>query len=92
MNEAKSLTVLSETTTIRELLLAHPRALRILIDRGVPATCASGTIRDAARKSGLPASILLAELQSSIDLEPHEHASGGLSEPSKGLEHQNQAD
>ncbi len=54
--------VLSETATIKDLLLCHPDALPVLLDRRVPVSCANGTIAEAARACGLAPKVLLADL------------------------------
>ncbi len=54
-----------ETTSLRELLRRHPRAIRVLIDRDVPISCAGGSIGDAARACGVAPETLLAELLAS---------------------------
>lgn len=57
---------IGETTIVKELLLAHPEALRVLLDRQVPVTCANGTVADAARASGLSAAVLVTEIWAAI--------------------------
>lgn len=58
--------LIQETSTIKELLLAYPKALRVLVDRQVPVSCAAGTVADAALACGLIPSALVAELQTVI--------------------------
>ncbi|MDO8690375.1 MAG: hypothetical protein Q7R39_10270 [Dehalococcoidia bacterium] len=53
---------LSENSSIKELLLRHPQALRVLLDRGVPVSCAGGTVAEAARVCGVAPRTLLADL------------------------------
>jgi hypothetical protein len=67
MNGLRQELVLQETTSLKELLLAHPRALRVIIDRKVPITCSGGSIGDAARASGIATEQLLAEFRKAID-------------------------
>ena len=62
MNDSKEDFVLSETATIKDLLLCHPQVIQVLLDRGVPVSCANGTIAQAARACGLAPEALVAEL------------------------------
>lgn len=55
------------TTTIRELLMAHPEVLRVLVDRQVPASCAEGSIAEAARASGWSPSALLVGIRAAVE-------------------------
>ncbi len=57
---------IGETTTIKDMLLSHPRALRVLLDLGVPSSCAQGTVADAARACSLAPTVFLAELQAGL--------------------------
>ncbi len=59
----RNLLPIEENTTLKELLLTYPKALRVLVDRQVPITCARGTVADAARACGLPSTALLAQLR-----------------------------
>lgn len=57
---------IEEETTIKEVLLCCPRALRVILDRKVPATCGHSTIREAARAAGIAPSLLLADLRLAV--------------------------
>ncbi len=56
----------SETSAIKDLLLRHPQALRVLLNRGVPVSCAGGTIAEAARACGVAPRALLADLAAAL--------------------------
>ena len=56
----------SETSAIKDLLLCHPQALRVLLDRGVPVSCADGTVAEAARACGVAPQTLLADLAAAL--------------------------
>ncbi len=66
MDSFKEDLVLSETTTIKHLLLCHPQVLPVLLDRGVPVSCANGTIAEAARACGLAPKVLVADLAKAL--------------------------
>ena len=50
-------------TTIREVIADCPSALGVIIERGIPVSCADRTVEDAARIAGLDADRLLADLR-----------------------------
>jgi hypothetical protein len=58
---------IAPTTRIKDLLLNHPEALRVLVYRRVPVTTADGSIAEAARASGLSPSALLEEIQAAVE-------------------------
>ena len=60
---------IEQTTTIKELLLTHPSALRVLVDRQVPVTCSECPIAEAARAAGLSPSTLLVEIRVAVERE-----------------------
>lgn len=66
MNGNREHFVLSETTTIKSLLLRHPKALPVLLDRGIPVSCANSTIAAAARACGLAPEVLMADLAEAL--------------------------
>ena len=55
--------IIREEDTLREVLLAYPQALRVILRWGIPVTCAAGTVADAARACDLPVDLLVAELR-----------------------------
>jgi hypothetical protein len=59
--------VVVETTGLRELLQQHPKAIRVLLDRDVPISCAGGTVGDAARACGVPSATLVSDLLACIE-------------------------
>ena len=66
MGAHKTNFTLSETSTIKDLLLCHPQALQVLLRRGIPVSCARGTIAEAARACGVAPQILLADLAAAL--------------------------
>jgi hypothetical protein len=71
-SQGRSLSV-EETSRIKELLLSYPRALRVLLRRGVPVSCAEGTIADAARTCGLSPAALTAEIRAALAVGGADH-------------------
>jgi hypothetical protein len=62
MKMMKPFPAVDESTGLRELLQQHPTAIRVLLDRDVPISCAGGTVRDAAQACGVAPATLLAEI------------------------------
>lgn len=66
MSEHGSSFPLSETSKVKDLIMYHPDLLRVLLDRGVPVSCAGGTIAEAARACGMRPQILLGHLEAAL--------------------------